>query len=339
MTSILRRNTLLLIELNAFDESTNKTASADWSLHIVRIACINDSHPASCPVQTCSDPPDCITSSLMCETITFPAMRCSTSLTPMGLSAGFQSIQKKASKDFDWFSTIHNFLITSAKVLHKSSVLSTKWFDVKILFQPSASSPDGPAPPLLLRAAFLTFYASIESNLIGWISSGLSGNMISGSASRLWGWFCFSFSSVFLFSGRTPIFILLVKSFIELWTLPFLISRVIFLEISLIDVVLLVVFIFFWIVPLSFYSSMNSPDTHNSSLHSKAPKWSFDFDFCESFCSSKHGITIIALNAISFSGESCSRSLINLETSLINFCPAFPDDNRNKFFLQNTTVS
>ena len=115
-------------------------------------------------------------------------------------------------------------------------------------------------------------------------------------------------------------------------TLPFLISRVNFLEISLIDVALLVAFILFWIVSLSFNSSMTSPDSHNSNLCSKALKWSFDFDFCEGFCSSKLGITIIALNAISFSGESRSYSLINLETSPITFLSAFPVGNRNGFF-------
>ena len=100
------RNTFLLIELNAFDASTNKTASADLSSYIARIACINDSHPASCPAQNCSDPTDCITSFLRCETITFRAMRRSTSPTPIGLSPGFLSrginqFARKASKDVD----------------------------------------------------------------------------------------------------------------------------------------------------------------------------------------------------------------------------------------------
>ena len=45
-------------------------------------------------------------------------------------------------------------------------------------------------------------------------------------------------------------------------------------------------------------------------------------------------MTIIALNATSFSGESYSHSLINLETSPINCFPAFPGGNRNRFFLQ-----
>ena len=92
VTSTLWRNTFLLIGLNAFDASTNN----DYS----------DSHPAYCPAQTCSDPTDCITSSLRCETITFPAMRHSTSPTPIGLSPGFLSrginrFPRKASKDVD----------------------------------------------------------------------------------------------------------------------------------------------------------------------------------------------------------------------------------------------
>ena len=52
------------------------------------------------------------------------------------------------------------------------------------------SSSDGPAPPLVLSVAFLTLSASIEANLIGCTSSGLSGNSASGSALHLGGCFC-----------------------------------------------------------------------------------------------------------------------------------------------------
>ena len=98
-------------------------------LRILSVYCINDSHPASCPAQTCNDPNDCITSSLRCETITFQAMRRSTSSTPVGLSQGFLSrginrFTRKASKDVELFSTVHNFLVTSMKILRKSSILS-----------------------------------------------------------------------------------------------------------------------------------------------------------------------------------------------------------------------
>ena len=129
-----------------------------------------------------------------------------------------------------------------------------------------------------------------------------------------------------------------MKSFIALRTLPFLILHVNFLEISLIEVVLLAAYILFWIVSLSLTVPYFSwlPQFQSSFQSSQI---SFDFDFCEGFCSSKLGITIIALNTISFSGKSCSHSLINLEISPINFLPAFPDGNRNRFFLQNTTVS
>ena len=70
---------------------------------------------------------------------------------------------------------MHNFLITSAKVLRKS-VDSPNLVDVDSLIQASASRPDGPATPLVLRVAFLILPASNEANLIGCTSSGLSGN-------------------------------------------------------------------------------------------------------------------------------------------------------------------
>ena len=56
MIVILCRNAFLLIVLNAFEASTSKTASDDWSSYISCIACTSDSHPASCPAQTCNEP-------------------------------------------------------------------------------------------------------------------------------------------------------------------------------------------------------------------------------------------------------------------------------------------
>ena len=82
-----------------------------------------------------------------------------------------------------------NFLITTVKVLCKSAALCLNWVDVNSFFQPLASSPDGPAPHLVLSVAFLTLSGSIDANLIWCTSSGLSGNNTSGSALCLGGFF------------------------------------------------------------------------------------------------------------------------------------------------------
>ena len=118
-----------LRELNAFDASTNNTALANRSSSTVCIACIKHSHTASRTVQTCNNPADVAIASLACVTIISLAIRHNTSPTPTGLSPGFlfNGIKRHArnvSKDDDLFSVVHNFLITSAKVLRKSVVLS-----------------------------------------------------------------------------------------------------------------------------------------------------------------------------------------------------------------------
>ena len=56
MIVILLRNAFLLIELNVFEASTSKTVSDNWSSYISYIAYTSDSHPASCPSQTCNEP-------------------------------------------------------------------------------------------------------------------------------------------------------------------------------------------------------------------------------------------------------------------------------------------
>ena len=56
MMVTLCRKTFLLIELNAFDASTKRTASQVLPCYIAYISFIMDSQPASCPAQTFSDP-------------------------------------------------------------------------------------------------------------------------------------------------------------------------------------------------------------------------------------------------------------------------------------------
>ena len=123
-----------------------------------------------------------------------------------------------------------------------------------------------------------------------------------------------------------------VSSLIALWALPVLMLQLNFVDILLTVDVVLLVFKHFWIVSSSFSDSAGSTDSQCSTLLSNALRSSFDFDFCESFCSSRFGVTIIALNAISFRGESCRHLFISLETSSINFLPTFPDGSKKRFF-------
>ena len=146
----------------------------------------------------------------------------------IGLVPGFlynviKQHARNASRDDDRFSAVHNFLVTSAKVLHNSFALFPHLFDVNNLFQPSVSTHDHLAPPNVLSLAFQTLYALIEANLPGCTSFVLSRNNTSRSALRLGGCFYFNCCNVFSVRGRTPFFMLSVSSFIVLWMLPLLI--------------------------------------------------------------------------------------------------------------------
>ena len=74
----------------------------------------------------------------------------------------------------------------------------------------------------------------------------------------------------------------------------------------------------------SFNNSMISPACHSSNWFSNDFKWSFDFGFREGFCNRRLAITITALNAISFNGDSCIHSFISLEISSMKFLSACP---------------
>ena len=62
---------------------------------------------------------------------------------------------------------MYSFLMTSAMVLHKSVELVPNSFVIRILLHQSASSPDGPAPPLALTAGLFTKSVSMASNYFG----------------------------------------------------------------------------------------------------------------------------------------------------------------------------
>ena len=99
-------------------------------------------------------------------------------LLSIGLNQGFllRGINMHATKLskhaqlllFDIF-VIHNFGTRSAIALPRSDVAVPKYDETIILLHPSASSPDGPAPPLVLIAAFFISYWSMSSYTIGCI--------------------------------------------------------------------------------------------------------------------------------------------------------------------------
>ena len=68
-----------------------------------------------------------------------------------------------------WRQVFHcvSFLMTSTTVFHILTELTPNWWEIRILFHPSASSPECPTPLLALKITFLRVLASIEQNLIG----------------------------------------------------------------------------------------------------------------------------------------------------------------------------
>ena len=93
---------------------------------------------------------------------------------PEFLSKGIKRHAKNSSNDGKRLSVAHNFLMTLAMDLHKSVELVPNCSVIKIFHHPSASSTDGPAPPLVLTAALLTKSASTASNFIECTYSGVS---------------------------------------------------------------------------------------------------------------------------------------------------------------------
>ena len=105
------------------------------------------------------------------ETTTFPAIRLRISLTPIVhipgfLSKGISRHARKASREDASSFPEHSFLVKDAITLQRSGELSPKQFDANILRQPSASSPDGAEPSLVLITALRTFSTVMSSYLI-----------------------------------------------------------------------------------------------------------------------------------------------------------------------------
>ena len=66
---------------------------------------------------------------------------------------------------------MHSFFIILAMVVQKSVKFSVNCLDVRILFQPSASIPEGPESPLVLSMALRTALALIFSYLFQYFVS------------------------------------------------------------------------------------------------------------------------------------------------------------------------
>ena len=71
----------------------------------------------------------------------------------------------------DTFS-VQIFLTRLAIAFLRSTFVSPKLFEHRILLHPSASIAEGPDPPFVLIAAFLIISSSIPVNMIGWTSCG-----------------------------------------------------------------------------------------------------------------------------------------------------------------------
>ena len=106
------------------------------------------------------------------ETTTFLVIHLRILPTPIEHSPGFLSkgisrhTRKASKEDASCFSE-HSFLVKDAIALQRSDKLSPKQFDANILRQPSAFSPYGSEPPLVLIAALRTFLAVMSSYLTG----------------------------------------------------------------------------------------------------------------------------------------------------------------------------
>ena len=102
----------------------------------------------------------------------FPAIRLRIPPTPIGhspgnLSKGKSRHARKASKEDASIFSEHSFFVEDVIALLRSAELSPKQFHANILRQPSASSLNGPEPPLELISALRTSSAVISSYLIG----------------------------------------------------------------------------------------------------------------------------------------------------------------------------
>jgi len=106
--------------------------------------------------QTCNEPTELITSYFSILVTVFPIILRRISPTPIGRSPGFlfRGMRRHASNGFRELccKSEQSDFVTFASVLHRSDDSTSKLLDVKMSRQPSPSSLDDPALPLVLRA-------------------------------------------------------------------------------------------------------------------------------------------------------------------------------------------
>ena len=194
------------------------------------------------------------------------------------------------------------FLIKEAIAFLRSTFVSPKLFEHRILLHLSASIAEGPDPPFVLMAAFFIISSSIPANMIVWTSCGTP---VSKTLLRFF-FRCFSFNlfSVSLLSGGIPCCMLLVSNFAAALILPFFIyiflhiyylSSHIFFDNSAIVFIGLLLLKDFCIVSPSMRNFVSSPSFHKFNLLFKASK--------------------------------------------MYYFPDLPDESKKIFFLQKTTLS
>ena len=166
------------------------------------IKCTAASHPASCPRHSCKFPTACY------------SMKHSSNIhwcRPGFLSRGTSLLAINVSSDVVLFGNsillMWIYLIKSAIALQRLDVQQPNTFDVKIFLHPSASNPDGPDPPLVYTAAFLTNFSFMLCKIIWWITGGSPLISVSSQTGFDWVCFCFKKLSVVSSRGRLPLVI------------------------------------------------------------------------------------------------------------------------------------
>ena len=108
-------------------------------------------------------------------------IRLAVSPMPMGRTTGFlfRTMRQQASRgemDFGSTNEVQILVEVEASVLQRSREAPLN--EVHILLQPCASMPDGPADPVILRAAERMTLASMNSKITGCASLGAEGRIL-----------------------------------------------------------------------------------------------------------------------------------------------------------------
>ena len=215
-----------------------------------------------------------------------------------------------------------------------------KFFDTRILLQPSASKPEGPLEPLVRKAAFAMVDSVIFSNMTGSTNGGSPSVNRDGSASLAAGCFCFNSFMVLSDNGNTPLPPWWSRSFIAALIFPSSTSLANVLASRSSFSPLWFVGSFAWMVFASRSKSSNSPCSHCVNRLERHWECCFAVDLNEGFWRSRAGITINTFSAMSlYSFTSWFQNSIHFVVSEINFYPAAPLGSLNRFRLQKAIFS